>query len=124
MNYIHKSLDEKKEECISLLQSIDRTDIDKLIAHITKMGYFIAPGSKGHHRFIGGLVSHSLETYHKAMEIRQELIEKGVDAAFMPRVSSLPPLCMTSAKQMHLDSTNRHIKSMMRRIRVGIVHDQ
>lgn len=87
MNYIHKSLDEKKEECISLLQSIDRTDIDKLIAHITKMGYFIAPGSKGHHRFIGGLVSHSLETYHKAMEIRQELIEKGVDAAFMPQQS-------------------------------------
>lgn len=87
MNHIHKSLDEKKEECISLLQSTGRPDIDKLIAHITQMGYFIAPGSKDHHRFCGGLVSHSLETYHKAMEIRQELIEKGGDTASMPQAS-------------------------------------
>lgn len=85
--HVHKSLVEKTNECISLLKSTGRPNIDKLIAHITQMGYFIAPGSKNHHRFKGGLVSHSLETYHKAMEIREEQIKKGVDVSAMPQES-------------------------------------
>lgn len=85
--HIHKSLEEKKEECISLLKSTNRPNIDKLIAYITQMGYFFAPGSKDHHRFKGGLVSHSLETYHKAMELRDIQIKKGVDASSMPQDS-------------------------------------
>ena len=63
---MHKSLKQKTEECIALLRSTNRDKIEDLIIFITRMGYFEAPGSLKHHRFEGGLVSHSLETYHKA----------------------------------------------------------
>ena len=51
------------------------------------MGYFEAPGSLKHHRFVGGLVSHSLETYHKAMELREEKIREGFTPDQMPEES-------------------------------------
>ncbi len=71
MVHIHKTLEQKKEECLALLRSTKRDKIEDLINYITNMGYFEAPGSLKHHRFVGGLVSHSLETYHKAMELRE-----------------------------------------------------
>lgn len=83
----HRSLSEKQAECEALLRSTNRPNIEKLIAHITKMGYFIAPGSKDHHRFKGGLVSHSLELYYKAMELRERYIKFGTDPATMPKES-------------------------------------
>lgn len=79
-----KSLAQKKEECINLLRSTNRDHIDDLIAYITRIGYFIAAGSLNHHRFEGGLLSHSLETYHKALELRQQKIDKGCDPTSMP----------------------------------------
>lgn len=82
--HIHKTLEQKKEECIKLLKSTKRDNIDSLINHITEMGYFIAPGSYKHHRFEGGLVSHSLEVYYKAMELRDEKIKEGVLPGSMP----------------------------------------
>lgn len=85
--YIHKSLQEKKEECKELLLSTKRPKIEDLIKYIDNMGYFVAPGSLSHHRFEGGLVSHSLETYHKAMELRGEKIAQGVDPNAMPEES-------------------------------------
>lgn len=84
---IHKSLKGKKEECVALLLSTQRPKIEALISHIERMGYFIAPGSLNHHRFEGGLLSHSLETYHKAMELRQVRIDRGMDAELMPKES-------------------------------------
>ena len=51
------------------------------------MGYFEAPGSLNHHRFVGGLVSHSLEIYHKAMELREEKILDGFAPEQMPEDS-------------------------------------
>jgi hypothetical protein len=51
------------------------------------MGYFEAPGSLKHHRFVGGLVSHSLETYHKAMELCEEKIRDGFSPDLMPKDS-------------------------------------
>lgn len=83
----HKTLEEKTEECKELLRSTKRPDIEKLIDHIVRMGYFVAPGSKQHHRFEGGLVSHSLETYHKAMELRDEKIRQGVSPELLPQES-------------------------------------
>lgn len=85
--HIHKSLKEKEAECKSLLLSTGRPKIGDLISHIERMGYFIAPGSLKHHRFEGGLVSHSLETYHKAMELRAEKISQGCDPNSMPEES-------------------------------------
>lgn len=40
----------------SPLRSTKRDKIENLIAHMTKMGNFIAPGSLLHHRLEGGLV--------------------------------------------------------------------
>lgn len=85
--YIHKSLKEKEAECKALLLSTGRPKVEALISHIERMGYFIAPGSLKHHRFEGGLVSHSLETYHKAMELRAERIAHGGNPDSMPEES-------------------------------------
>ena len=85
--YTHKSLSEKVTECKKLLLSTSRPNIEDLIVHIEHMGYFKAPGSLDHHRFEGGLVSHSLETYYKAMELRRAKIEHGVDPVAMPEDS-------------------------------------
>ena len=87
MVHIHKTIEQKKEECITLLRSTNRDKIEDLITHITSMGYFEAPGSLKHHRFVGGLVSHSLETYHKAMELREEKIRDGFSPDLMPKDS-------------------------------------
>ena len=87
MRYVHKSLEQKTEECISLLRSTNRPNIEDLISYIDNMGYFEAPGSYKHHRFKGGLVSHSLETYHKAMVLREQKILDGYSPESMPEES-------------------------------------
>jgi hypothetical protein len=87
MMHIHKTLQQKKEECLSLLRSTGRDKIEDLVTHVTRMGYFEAPGSLKHHRFVGGLLSHSLETYYKAMDLRDEKIRKGVSPDQMPKES-------------------------------------
>ena len=84
MVHIHKTIEQKKEECLALLRSTNRDKIEDLITYITGMGYFEAPGSLKHHRFVGGLVSHSLETYHKAMELREDKIRDGFSPDQMP----------------------------------------
>ena len=87
MKHLHKSLDEKKEECVRLLRSTNRPHIDDLISFISHMGYFVAPGSYTHHRFKGGLVSHSLETYYEAMALREQKIKEGFSPESMPEES-------------------------------------
>ena len=87
MKHIHKTIQQKTDECLALLRSTKRDNIEDLISHITRMGYFEAPGSLKHHRFVGGLVSHSLETYHKAMELREKKIRKGFSPEQMPEDS-------------------------------------
>lgn len=82
--HITKTLEQKKEECLALLRSTHRDKIEDLITHITRMGYFEAPGSLKHHRFVGGLVSHSLETYHKALQLRMKKIKEGFALSEMP----------------------------------------
>ena len=82
--YVHKTLEQKTEECVKLLRSTNRDKIEDLIKFITRMGYFKAPGSLKHHRFVGGLVSHSLETFHKALLLREKKIQEGFDPSKMP----------------------------------------
>ena len=77
-------LSRKIEECKALLRSTNRPNVDKLISYISELGYFIAPGSFKHHRFQGGLVSHSLETYKMAMDLRQEKINQGISQDLIP----------------------------------------
>lgn len=127
--HIHKSLKEKEAECKALLLSTGRPKIEALIAHIERMGYFIAPGSLSHHRFEGGLVSHSLETCHKAMELRAERIAKGADPNLMPEESVIiaalmHDLCKADAlrysKEMHksfsVKKTRGHSERSVRQV--------
>ena len=85
--HIHKTIEEKTNECLALLRSTKRDKIENLIAHITEMGFFVAPGSLQHHRFEGGLVSHSLETYHTAMALREQKILQGTNPSELPEAS-------------------------------------
>ena len=63
-----------KEEFITLLQSVSREGIDKLIAYLEKTDFFKAPGStKGHSSYESGLLEHSLNVYHL---LKQKLAQK------------------------------------------------
>lgn len=108
--HIHKTLKQKVEECLALLRSTKRDKIEDLINHITKMGYFEAPGSLRHHRFVGGLVSHSLETYHKAMQLREKKIQEGFSTTDMPEESVIIAALMhdlCKADTLRYDSETR-----------------
>lgn len=73
-------LQQKQEECLALLRSTGRDGIENLIAHIDRMGFFVAPGSTKHHRYRGGLLCHSLETYHEAVKMSRCYLGRGVGA--------------------------------------------
>lgn len=67
------AIDTTKEQIISLLRSTNREYIDKVIGHLEKEGFFIAPASAVHHNnFEGGLAKHSLEVYHEAIKLNKE----------------------------------------------------
>ena len=122
MKHIHKSLEEKKEECIRLLSSTNRPHIDDLISFISHMGYFVAPGSYTHHRFKGGLVSHSLETYYEAMALREQKMKEGFSPDSMPEesviISSLMhDLCKADAKVCRVKKTHGHSSRSVRKVR-------
>lgn len=59
-----------KEEFIELLRSTGRDGINEVIEDLEDMGFFSAPASAGHHLNVeGGLVQHSLNTYHAAVAV-------------------------------------------------------
>ena len=59
-----------KEEFISLLKATGREGMDYVLADLEDLGFFDAPASAGHHlNTAGGLVRHSLNTYHAAMAV-------------------------------------------------------
>lgn len=80
----HRTPEENRQECIDILRGTCREGIDILISHIENMGYFVAPASFSHHKFEGGLLCHSLEVYHAAMEFRSKKIVEGVNEDVLP----------------------------------------
>ena len=113
----HLTLMEKTEKCRELLLSTGRPNIEKLLAHIKDLGYFIAPGSYKHHRFEGGLVSHSLETYEEAMRLRQRKIEQGVNPSLMPVESVIIAALMhdlCKADELRFSRTGRLVYSLIK----------
>lgn len=115
--HIHKTLEEKTEECKKLLRDTGRSKIDDLINHITRMGYFEAPASYKHHRFVGGLVSHSLETCHKAMQLREEKILQGVSPEELPKESVVIAALMhdlCKADALRFNTVTRRVYSVKR----------
>jgi HD superfamily phosphohydrolase YqeK len=106
----------KVEYCKELLRKTQRPNIERLIKFITQLGYFIAPGSMKHHCYKGGLVSHSLETYHKAMNLRSRKIAKGVDPNLLPVesviiASLMHDLC--KADELRFDVYRRRVYSII-----------
>jgi len=75
MNY---DIESNKREFISLLQSTGREGIDDLLAYLDegKNHFFTAPASVNHHlNKPGGLLQHSLNTCHAALELREIAIK-------------------------------------------------
>lgn len=59
-----------REEFEKLLRDTGREGIDYVLEDLDKLGFFEAPASAGHHlNTAGGLVRHSLNTYHAAMAV-------------------------------------------------------
>ena len=63
-----------KEEFISLLKATGREGMDYVLDDLEDLGFFDAPASAGHHlNTAGGLVRHSLNTYHAAMAVYESM---------------------------------------------------
>lgn len=63
-------IEQNKEEIISLLSSVNRDGMTKLINYLKKEDYFTAPAStKYHMACVGGLAQHSLNVYYNMMEL-------------------------------------------------------
>ncbi len=59
-----------REEFEKLLKDTGREGMDYVLADLDDLGFFEAPASAGHHlNKAGGLVRHSLNTYHAAMAV-------------------------------------------------------
>ena len=123
MKYIHKSLEEKKEECIRLLLSTNRPHIDDLISFISHMGYFVAPGSYKHH------------TYYEAMALREQKMKEGFSPDSMPEESVIisalmHDLCKADAirfseelrKVCRVKKTHGHSRRSVRKVGEATFH--
>ncbi|MDE6498408.1 MAG: HD domain-containing protein [Muribaculaceae bacterium] len=65
-----------REEFETLLRNTGREGIDYVLEDLDKLGFFEAPASAGHHlNTAGGLVRHSLNTYHAAMAVYNSMKE-------------------------------------------------
>ncbi|MGL5433769.1 MAG: HD domain-containing protein [Lachnospiraceae bacterium] len=68
---------EIRERIIELLQSTERENIDKLIAHMDESGFFTAPCSGNYHlAYEGGLAEHSLNVCNLAMQLLHTFYEQ------------------------------------------------
>jgi len=56
-----ESIEENKQKILSLLNSVERENIDALITYLKESDFFVAPASTRYHlNFPGGLAQHSL----------------------------------------------------------------
>ncbi len=63
-----------KEEFVALLKATGREGMDYVLEDLEKLGFYEAPASAGHHlNTAGGLVRHSLNTYHAAMAVLESM---------------------------------------------------
>lgn len=89
-----------KEEFITLLKSVNREGIDKLIAYIEKTDFFKAPAStKFHGNYEGGLLEHSLNVYYILKEKLShkpysEIVQVSEDTIIL--ITLLHDLCKTN----------------------------
>ena len=75
---------ENKERFLSLVKSINREGIDKLVEYIEKSDFFIAPASTRFHGSVpSGLLIHSLNVYDL-------LVQKCESKVFKDSIGNLP----------------------------------
>ena len=91
------TINNQKEEIIGLLRAIDRKGMDAVISYLDKAGFFTAPASVNRHlNEEGGLAQHSLNVYHTAMRLREQMI------AMKPEVEKkLPEHSVVIAALLH-----------------------
>ena len=59
---------------MALLKATGREGMDYVLEDLEKLGFYEAPASAGHHlNTAGGLVRHSLNTYHAAMAVLESM---------------------------------------------------
>lgn len=64
------------QEFLELLRSVDREGVEDVIEYLQELGFFEAPASAGHHLNVpGGLVQHSLNVCHLALELKNTVIK-------------------------------------------------
>lgn len=94
MRFNLKNLSYKNKvlKCKELLRFTNRGNVDELIRKLEDLGYFTAPGSLDkHHLKRGGLLEHSLETFQRAMKMRQKC-ERGKDGWTKENVKKYLPV--------------------------------
>lgn len=73
-------LENKKNEFITILRSVNREGIDKVIDFLEKSDFFYAPASSLYHgNYEGGLVEHSLNVYNIAMKLYEDFKQLSPD---------------------------------------------
>lgn len=66
-------LENKKKEFITILRSVNREGIEKVIDFLEKSDFFYAPASSLYHgNYEGGLLEHSLNVYNIAMKLYED----------------------------------------------------
>ncbi len=95
-----------KKEFLELLRSVKRDGIDDIISDLEEWGFFEAPASAGHHLNVkGGLLLHSLNTCHAALEVWEGMkhldlcVEKEVPRDSVVLASLLHDVCKCDVYQ-------------------------
>ena len=71
-----------KERVISLLRSVNRPGMDKVIDSLESRGYFDAK-CYGHHRYKGGMSAHALEVYDYMIGVSVATVDEYNDKIMM-----------------------------------------
>lgn len=84
---------ETKENILSLLATVKREGVSKIIKYLENSDFFTAPAStKFHNSFEGGLAQHSLNVYNNLVEITKD---KGFDSESLIICGLLHDICKT-----------------------------
>lgn len=84
-----------KEEFVALLKATGREGMDYVLEDLEGLGFFEAPASAGHHlNTAGGLVRHSLNTYHAAMAVYEGMkaLEPSLETEVKPESIAIATL--------------------------------
>lgn len=107
-------INKNKQEYLALFRETGREGVEDLIIELEKMHFFTAPASAVHHlNTYGGLLQHSLNTYHAAIGIWENMksfcphIAKEVTKDNIVIASLLHDICKCDVYRKKKDSKSR-----------------